>query len=115
MYVISRQLLHRSARPSSISQKIGIMKGFSKKQTYLLYILKSLLQKKPQGYQLFDFPRFFIILSLITQRVFIAETSAWVFWQGILFSIIQKIKNQQQQFFSKKKLVSMTCSGITQN
>jgi hypothetical protein len=31
--VISRQWLHRSARPSSISLEIGIMRGSSKKQT----------------------------------------------------------------------------------
>jgi hypothetical protein len=51
----------------------------------------------------------FFQISLITQRVFIAETCAWMGWKGILLSNIQKIKkNQQQQFFSKTKLVLMT-------
>jgi hypothetical protein len=54
--------------------------------------------KKLQGYQIFDFP-----LSLITERVFIAETCAWVRWKGNLLSQIQKIeKNQQKQSFFKK-------------
>jgi hypothetical protein len=35
---------------------------------------------------------------LITQRVSIAETCAWVRWKDILFKKIRK-KNQQQQLF----------------
>jgi hypothetical protein len=49
------------------------------------------------------FNDFSIILSLITERVFIAESCAWVRCKGNLLSKIQKIKNQQQQQFIKKK------------
>jgi hypothetical protein len=38
------------------------------------------------------FHDFSIILSLITQRVFIAKTCAWVRWKGYILSKIQKIK-----------------------
>jgi hypothetical protein len=52
------EALHRSVRPSSISLEIGIERVFSKKQTSIFYLGKSISQKKPQGYQLFDFPQF---------------------------------------------------------
>jgi hypothetical protein len=39
---------------------------------------------------------------LLTQRVFIAKTCAWVRWKGILLKKIKKIKNNQQQQFKKK-------------
>jgi hypothetical protein len=46
-------------RPFSFSLKIGMMRVFSKKQRSLfLFRPKNLPQKKLQGYQLFDFPRF---------------------------------------------------------
>jgi hypothetical protein len=59
--------------------------------------------KKPftKNYRVTKFSIFhdFSILPLITQRVFIAETCAWVRWKGILLSKIRnsKKKNQQQQ------------------
>jgi hypothetical protein len=46
-------------RPTSISLQIGIMRVFSKKQTYIFYSGQQAYHKKLQGYQLFDFPRIF--------------------------------------------------------
>jgi hypothetical protein len=44
-----------------------------------------ILGQKPTGLPTFQFS---IILSLITQRVFIAKTCAWVRWKGYLLSKI---------------------------
>jgi hypothetical protein len=45
-------------RPSSISLKIGIVRVFSKKQTYIFYVGQKPPTKKLQGYHVFDFPQF---------------------------------------------------------
>jgi hypothetical protein len=44
--VISRQLLRRSARPTSISLKIGKMRVFSKKQASIFYSGQKASHKK---------------------------------------------------------------------
>jgi hypothetical protein len=46
---------------------------------------------------------FSIILSLITQSVFIAKTCVWVLCKGYLFRKIQKIKKLTTTIFFKKK------------
>jgi hypothetical protein len=64
------------------------------------------------------FHDFSIILSFITQRVFIAKTCACLPWKGYLIFIEQNSKNKKKPtttIFSKKNLVSMTWSEITQN
>jgi hypothetical protein len=56
------------------------------KEAHFLFRPKSLPQK---NYRVTNFPIFHdfsIILSLITQRVFIAETCVWVRWKEILLS-----------------------------
>jgi hypothetical protein len=52
---IARKALHRSARISSISLKIGIMRVFSKNQTSVFYLGQKASHKKLQGNQLFEF------------------------------------------------------------
>jgi hypothetical protein len=47
-----------SARPSSISLKIGIVRVFSKKHITIFKLSQKASHKKLQGYQLFDFARF---------------------------------------------------------
>jgi hypothetical protein len=71
MWIISGEALHRSARPSSIPLKIGIVRVFSKKQTSIFYL---------------------------AQRIFIAESCALVLFKGILLS--KNKKNHQQQFLN---------------
>jgi hypothetical protein len=83
--VISGEGLHLSARPSSIFLKISIMRVFSKKQTTIFYLGQKASHKKTTGLPTFRF-------STISQRVFIAETCAWMRWKGILLKKIQKIK-----------------------
>jgi hypothetical protein len=102
---ISRQLLHRSVRPSSISLKIGIMRVFSKKHRSIFYLGQKASHKKITGLTTFlIFHDCFIIVSLLTQRIFIAETCAWMRWKGILLSKIQKIKKS-------KKVERLTWNG----
>jgi hypothetical protein len=83
--------------------KIGHNESFEQKpDNYILVRPQSLSQK---SYRVTNFSIFHdFLLSLITQRVFIAKTCAGVRWDGILLSKIQK--NQQQQIFSKKKFDS---------
>jgi hypothetical protein len=97
-------------RTSSIFLKIGILGGFSKNQTSIFYSGQKASHKKNYRVTNFSiFHDFSIILSLITQRVFIPKTCAWVRWNGILLSKIQNIeKTINNIFFSKKLLVSMT-------
>jgi hypothetical protein len=72
---------------------------FPKKKTQIFFILATKSStKKLQGYQLFGFQEFCILLYLITQRVFIVKTSAWVRWKRIFLRKILKIKTQQQNF-----------------
>jgi hypothetical protein len=64
-----------------------------KKQTYFLFKPKSHPQKNYRVTNFSVFHDFYIILYLITQRVFIVKTISWVRWKGILLKKIQKIKN----------------------
>jgi hypothetical protein len=96
--VISGEALHRSARPSSISLKIGIVRVLNKKQTSIFYLgQKASHKKKLQDYQLFY--NFSIIHSLITQRVFIAENCAWARWKVFFIEENSKEKKINNKFF----------------
>jgi hypothetical protein len=90
-------------RPSLISLKIGIMK-LAKIEVRLLFRPKSLPQKNYRVTNFSIFHDFSVILSLITQPVFIAKTCAWVRWKGILLRKIQKIKKPTTTIFFKKKI-----------
>jgi hypothetical protein len=79
--VISHQLMHRSARLSSISLEIGIMRVLSK---HLFFIQA----KKPPTNQLFEFPRFL-------HHTFFDHSSSFNCRNLCLGAL-----RQQQQFFS---------------
>jgi hypothetical protein len=70
--------MHRSARLSSIALKIGIVRVFSKKHTSIFYLGKKASKKNYRATNFSIFHDFYIIPSLKTQRIFIAETCAWV-------------------------------------
>jgi hypothetical protein len=72
---------------------------WQKTGSYILAKPKSLPQKNYRVANFSIFHDFSIILSLITQRVFIAKTFAWVRWKGNLLSKIQKIKPNNNNFF----------------
>jgi spore maturation protein CgeB len=100
--MISGEALQRSARLSSISLKIGIMRVFSKKQTSIFYLGQKASHKKNYRVTNFSiFHDFSTILSLITQRVFIAKTCARVLWKGILLSKIYQINKPTTTIFFK--------------
>jgi hypothetical protein len=70
------------------------MRVFSKKQTCIFYLGQKAFHKKTTGLPTLRISDFSIILSLITQRIFIAETCAWVRWKEILLSKVQKNKKK---------------------
>jgi hypothetical protein len=76
----------------------------AKKNNYNLVKPKSIPQKNYRVTNFSFFHDFSIILSLITQRVFIAKTCAWVLWKGYTLSKIQKIKKPTTTIFFKKKI-----------
>jgi hypothetical protein len=86
-----------------------------KKHTNFLFLPKSHPQKNYRVTNFSDFSRF-IILHLITQRVFIVKTSSWVRWKGVLLWIIQKIKNPTTTICEKKigsNHLKWNCSNCT--
>jgi hypothetical protein len=80
------------------------MRVFSKKQTSIFYPGQKASHKKTRGLPTFRFSSISPSesISLITQRVFIAETCAWVRWKGISLSKIQKIKKPNNNNLKKK-------------
>jgi hypothetical protein len=56
---------------------------WQKTEVHLLFRPKNLPQKNYRATNFSIFHDFSIILSLIIQRVFIAETCGWVLWKGI--------------------------------
>jgi hypothetical protein len=70
-----------------------------KTDNYILVKPKSLPQKNYRVANFSIFHDFSIILSLITQSVFVAKTCAWVRWKGYLLSKIQKIKKTNNNNF----------------
>jgi hypothetical protein len=81
------------------------VRDFGKKQRSVFYLGK----KASKNYRVTNFSIFHdfsIILSVITQPVFIAKTCALE--RLFIEQNSKNKKNQQQQFFSKNFLVSMT-------
>jgi hypothetical protein len=81
---------------------------FSKKQTSIFYSGQKASHKKNYRVTNFSiFHDFSIILSLITQRVFIAETCVRVRWKGIS---LKKIKNKKPVDFRHLEFSSFATS-----
>jgi hypothetical protein len=102
-------------RPSSISLKIGIVRDFSKKKEVRLLFRPKSFQKKTTGLPTFDFPRVLHHTFFDNSTSFYCKNLCLGALERLFIEQNSKNIKNQQQFFSKKNLVSMTGSGITQN
>jgi hypothetical protein len=80
--------------------EIGIMRIFGKKQTSVFYSGQKASHKKNTALSTFVHD-FFIIFSLITQRVFIGETFFWVRWKCKIEQNSKNKKTKNNNFFLK--------------